>query len=58
MDILFIDPPYKSLKGVGSEHGYSISLLNLASYLSENGYDAKVLTGNLLIDAHYAIFNF
>lgn len=50
MDILFIDPPYKSLKGIGSEHGYSISLLSLASYLSANGYDSKVLTGNLLID--------
>ncbi len=50
MDILFIDPPYKALKGIGSEHGYSISLLNLASYLCEKGYDAKVLTGNLLIE--------
>lgn len=50
MDILFIDPPYKALKGIGSEHGYSIGVLNLASYLTANGYEAKVLTGNLLID--------
>lgn len=50
MDILLIDPPYKALKGIGSEHGYSIGLLNLASYLVANGYETKVLTGNLLID--------
>lgn len=50
MDILFIEPPYKALKGIGSEHGYSVGLLNLATYLSANGYEARVLTGNLLID--------
>lgn len=50
MDILFIDPPYKALKGIGSEHGYSIGLLSLASYLVRHNFDAKILTGNLIVD--------
>lgn len=50
MDLLLLDPPYKALKGVGSEHGYSIGLLSLATYLAEHGFVAKVLTGNLLLE--------
>ncbi len=50
MDILLINPPYSALKGLASEHGYSINLVSLATYLVSNGIDAKVLDANLLID--------
>lgn len=50
MDILLIEPPYKSLKGIGTEHGYSINVTSLAAYLHSHGMDAAVLTGDLLSD--------
>jgi radical SAM superfamily enzyme YgiQ (UPF0313 family) len=50
MDILLIDPPYKALKGIGSEYGYSINVVSLAAYLRESGLDTAVITGNLLLD--------
>lgn len=50
MKILLIDPPYKALKGVGSECGYSISTVSLASYLRQGGMEVAVVTGNLLAD--------
>jgi radical SAM superfamily enzyme YgiQ (UPF0313 family) len=50
MDILLIDPPYKALKGIGSEYGYSINVVSLAAYLREEGIDTSVITGNLLLD--------
>jgi radical SAM superfamily enzyme YgiQ (UPF0313 family) len=50
MDILLINPPYTALKGLASEHGYSINLVALATYLVSEGIDAKVLDANLLID--------
>ncbi len=50
MDILLINPPYTALKGLASEHGYSINLVALATYLVSNGIDARVLDANLLID--------
>ncbi len=50
MDILLIDPPYKSLKGIGSECGYSISTVSLGAYLRNNGINVSILTGDLLAD--------
>jgi anaerobic magnesium-protoporphyrin IX monomethyl ester cyclase len=50
MDILLIDPPYKSLKGIGSECGYSMSTVSLGAYLKNNGIDASILSGDLLAD--------
>lgn len=50
MDILLIDPPYKALKGIGSEYGYSLNMVSLAAYLREGGFDGAVLTGNLLLE--------
>jgi anaerobic magnesium-protoporphyrin IX monomethyl ester cyclase len=50
MKLLLIDPPYKALKGIGSECGYSMSTVSLAAFLNENGIESAVLTGNLLID--------
>jgi radical SAM superfamily enzyme YgiQ (UPF0313 family) len=50
MDILLIDPPYKAIKGIGSEYGYSINVVSLAAYLRAAGLDTAVITGNLLLD--------
>lgn len=50
MKLLLIDPPYKALKGIGSECGYSMSTVSLAAFLNTNGIESGVLTGNLLID--------
>jgi radical SAM superfamily enzyme YgiQ (UPF0313 family) len=49
LDILLIEPPYKSLKGIGSEYGYSISTVSIAAYLRQNGIDTAVLSGNLAV---------
>jgi hypothetical protein len=45
MDLLLIEPPYKSLKGVGAECGYTMSLTSLAAYLAQHGFDTGVVTG-------------
>jgi radical SAM superfamily enzyme YgiQ (UPF0313 family) len=50
MDIIFIDPPYKAMKGIGTSYGYSLSSVSLAAYLRREGFEAAVITGNLLID--------
>ena len=50
MDLLLIEPPYKSLKGVGAECGYTMSLTSLAAYLAQHGFDAGVVTGDTLLD--------
>lgn len=50
MDIILIDPPYKALKGIGSEYGYSINITSLAAYLRQGGISTSVITGNLLAD--------
>jgi anaerobic magnesium-protoporphyrin IX monomethyl ester cyclase len=50
MKLLLIDPPYKALKGIGSECGYSMSTVSLAAFLNMNGIESGILTGNLLID--------
>ena len=50
MDVLLIDPPYKSLKGIGTEVGYTMGLTSLAAYLRQHGLEAAVLTGDTLLD--------
>lgn len=50
MDVLLIDPPYKSLKGIGTEAGYTMGLTSLAAYLRQHGFEAGVLTGDTLLD--------
>lgn len=50
MDILLVDPPYKSLKGVGTECAYSAGTVSLAAYLRDADVDAAVLSGDLLVD--------
>jgi len=50
MDILLIDPPYKSLRGIGVDCAYAMGLASLAGYLTASGIDAAILTGDLLVD--------
>lgn len=50
MDMLLIDPPYKSLKGIGIDCAYTMGLTSLAAYLNANGIESSILTGDLLAD--------
>ncbi len=50
MDILLIDPPYCSLKGIPTDVGYNIGLTSLAAYLRQEGFDTAVVMGDLLMD--------
>jgi radical SAM superfamily enzyme YgiQ (UPF0313 family) len=50
MDILLIDPPYRSLKGMPTDNGYTIGLTSLAAYIRNEGMETAVLTGDLLMD--------
>ena len=50
MDVLLIDPPYKSLKGIGTEAGYTMGQVSLAAYLRQHGFEVGVLTGDTLVD--------
>jgi radical SAM superfamily enzyme YgiQ (UPF0313 family) len=50
MDILLIDPPYISLKGIATDCGYNIGLTSLAAYLRRDGIEAAVLSGDLLAE--------
>jgi len=49
MDILLIDPPYASLRGMPADVGYNVGLTSLAGFLRQNGVDSKVLMGDLLM---------
>ena len=49
MDILLIDPPYVSLKGVATDTGYNIGLTSLAAYLRRAGFDTGVVMGDLIM---------
>jgi anaerobic magnesium-protoporphyrin IX monomethyl ester cyclase len=49
MDILLIDPPQLSLKGVLTDRGYNLGLTSLAAYLRQYGIDCAVLTSDLLM---------
>lgn len=51
MDVLLIDPPYTSLKGVSTDCGYHIGLTSLAAYLRNEGFETAVLMGDLLVDS-------
>lgn len=50
MDVLLIDPPYMSLKGVGTDCGYHIGLVSLAGYLRDAGVETAVVMADLLVD--------
>ena len=50
MDILFIDPPYTSLKGVPADCGYNVGLTSLAAYIRKAGLETGVIMGDLLME--------
>jgi radical SAM superfamily enzyme YgiQ (UPF0313 family) len=50
MDILLIDPPYRSLKGMPTDNGYNIGLTSLAAYIRNEGIETAVVMGDILMD--------
>jgi len=50
MDILLVDPPYMSLKGVATDCGYHVGLTSLAAYLRDAGVETAVVMADLLMD--------
>ena len=50
MDILLVDPPYLSLKGLSTDCGYHVGLTGLAAYLRDAGIETAVLMADLLTD--------
>ena len=50
MDILLIDPPYTSLKGMSADIGYNSGLTSLAAYIRHQGIETAVITGDLLME--------
>ncbi len=53
MDILLIDPPFTSLKGVSTDCGYHMGLVSLAAFLASEDIDSSVLMGDLIPDTPY-----
>jgi len=49
MDVILIDPPYKSLKGVMAEFAYPMGLVELAASLRAKGVSVGVLSADLLL---------
>lgn len=50
MDILLIEPPYRTLKGASPDAGYNLGLPTLAAFLREKGMDARIITCDLYQD--------
>ena len=50
MDILFIDPPYTTLKNMTMDRGYNMGLTSLAAYLREAGFETGIIMGDLILD--------
>jgi anaerobic magnesium-protoporphyrin IX monomethyl ester cyclase len=48
MDILLVDPPYTSLKGIATKRGYHVGLTSLAAYLRRGDIESGVMMGDLL----------
>lgn len=51
MDILLIDPPHITLKGMSTDRGYNVGTTSLAAYLRKEGIETAVLMGDLLMDS-------
>jgi len=49
MDVLFIDPPLFSLRGLTTRRAYCIGLTSLAAYLRKEGIDSVILSGDTLV---------
>jgi anaerobic magnesium-protoporphyrin IX monomethyl ester cyclase len=56
IDILLIDPPYTSLKGMPGNKGYNIGLTSLAAFLRREGIETAVLTGDVIVGRRSADF--
>lgn len=50
MDILFVDPPYVSLKGMSIDRGYNMGLTSLAAYLRQGGIESAIITSDLFME--------
>jgi radical SAM superfamily enzyme YgiQ (UPF0313 family) len=50
VDILLIDPPYRSLKGISPECGYHLGLTYLSAYLRTEGFDVGLINGDAILD--------
>ena len=51
MDILLIDPPHITLKGMSTDRSYNLCTTSLASYIRNEGIETAVLMGDLLMDS-------
>lgn len=56
MDILLLDPPYTSLKGMPGNKGYNIGLTSLAAFLRREGIETAVLTGDVIVGSFHPTF--
>lgn len=56
LDLLLVDPPYKGLKGVGPDCGYTLGIAYLAAYIREAGMKTAILTGDLATGAPQSSF--
>jgi len=54
MDILLLDPPYTSLKGMPVNRAYNIGLTSLAAYLRREGFETAILTGDMVVSRQSA----
>lgn len=50
MDLLLIDPPYRSLKGISPECGYHLGLTYLSAYLQREGFDVAIISGDTILN--------
>ena len=50
MDILFIDPPYTTLKNIPMDRGYNMGLTSLAAYVRQAGLETAVIMADLIQD--------
>jgi anaerobic magnesium-protoporphyrin IX monomethyl ester cyclase len=50
VDILLIDPPYRSLKGITPDCGYHLGLAYLSAYLRREGFDVGIISGDTILD--------
>jgi anaerobic magnesium-protoporphyrin IX monomethyl ester cyclase len=48
MDILLVDPPYTSLKGMPVNLGYNAGLTSLAAFLRKHDFETAVMTGDVI----------
>jgi anaerobic magnesium-protoporphyrin IX monomethyl ester cyclase len=50
VDLLLIDPPYRSLRGMSPECCYNLGLTYLSAYLRREGFDVGIISGDTILD--------